>query len=262
MPTLFEFNVRKAANAFWAFAIHDGHHISPMLESYYQLNEDERLREEDPHTGCMAELPCNQFIVRTSRFQLDINRTLEKAIYRHPEMAWGLQVYRELPPEHLLQQLQQDYLSIYKKIDMWIAESIAAHGYFIVFDIHSYNAKRKSPDEIVDEVVNPQINLGTLYNDEKWRPVIDRFMATVSAQQVLDTNIDIRENVKFKGGQLAQYLLQKYGDKGCVLSVEFRKDFMDEWTGVPLTPVIQAYKQLLMHALKDLQNMLSDGSSR
>lgn len=262
MPTLLEYNVRKADSAYWAFAIHDGHHISPVLEEYYQLNEEERLREEDPHTGCMVELTCNQFIVHTSRFQLDINRKLEEAIYRSPDMAWGLQVYKELPPASLLQQLADDYQSIYAKIDQWIEETIAQHGYFIAFDVHSYNAKRQGPDEIVDEVSNPQINLGTLYNDEKWRPVIDQFMASISANQLLDQNIDIRENVKFKGGQLAQHLLRKYGDKGCVLSVEFRKDFMDEWTGVPFMPVVQAYKQLLMHALNDLQNMLPYGSTR
>lgn len=259
---LFEYNISKSDSPFWVFAIHDGHHIHDTLLPSLQLDEAGRLREEDPYTGSMAELPINQFIANTSRFQLDINRKLQDAIYLRPEQAWGLQVWKEQPTAPLLAQLQQDYQDLYRQIDTWIQATIDKHGYFIVFDLHSYNAKRQGPDEVVDTEANPQINLGTHYNLPKWRPVIEQFMRSMGSQQILDQDIDIRENIKFKGGQLAQHLIGKYGQQGCVLSVEFRKDFMDEWTGIPLMPMVQAYKQLLMHALSDLQKTTHHGAAR
>lgn len=262
MPTLFEFKVNRKDSPFWVFAIHDGHQVSPQVEPYLGIENADRLREEDPYTASMAELPINQYLVSTSRFQLDINRKKEKAVYLTPDLAWGLNVWKEQPSAVLLEQLYKEHTQAYEKIDAYIQDTIDKYGFFILLDIHSYNAKRPVPDAMVDTDKDPQINLGTHYNQPAWRFVIDEFMHSVSGQKLLDEPIDIRENVKFKGGHLAQHILDKFGDKGCVLSVEFRKDFMDEWTGIPYTPVIQAYKQLLMHVLQDLQKLELHGTTR
>ncbi len=253
MGNLFQFRVNKTESPYWAFAIHDSHQINERLLPYLQLDEKTRFREEDPHTGCMAELPINQFLVSTSRFQLDINRKIEDAIYLHPDQAWGLNVWKDLPAD-LIVALQSVHTDTYRQIDTLIEETILHYGYFMIWDLHSYNAKRESPNQQIDTQANPQINLGTFYNHPKWRSVIERFIKSVSVQKFRDEPIDIRENVKFKGGYLAQHLTSKYGDKGCVLSIEFRKDFMDEWTGVPYMPLIQSYKQLLLHVLTDFKN--------
>ena len=253
MGNLFQFRVNKSESPYWAFAIHDSHQIDEQLRPYLQIDEKTRFREEDPHTGCMAELPINQFLVSTSRFQLDINRKIEDAIYLRPDQAWGLSVWNDLP-EDMIQALQSVHKDTYQQIDTLIEETIHRYGYFMVWDIHSYNAKRDSADQPVDKQANPQINLGTFYNRPKWRYVIDQFIDSVASQQFMEAPIDIRENVKFKGGHLAQHLTSKYGEKGCVLSIEFRKDFMDEWTGVPYMPLIQSYKQLLLHVLTDFKS--------
>ncbi|MGO3307452.1 MAG: N-formylglutamate amidohydrolase, partial [Sphingobacterium sp.] len=252
MGNLFEFRVNKTDSPYWAFAIHDSHQIDERLIPYLQLNEQIRFREEDPHTGCMAELPMNQLLVSTSRFQLDINRKIEDAIYLHPDQAWGLTVWKDLP-EEMIRALQSVHTDTYMQIDALIEETICKYGFFMIWDLHSYNSKRASPDEVLNTAENPQINLGTFYNHPEWRHVIDQFIQSVSTQKFRDMPIDIRENVKFKGGYLAQHILAKYGDKGCVLSIEFRKDFMDEWTGVPYMPLIQSYKRLLLHVLTDFK---------
>ncbi|WP_437918476.1 N-formylglutamate amidohydrolase [Sphingobacterium sp. LRF_L2] len=262
MPALFEFQVRHAESPFWTFAIHDGHQVSPAILPYLQLDETQRLREEDPYTGSIAELPVNQFLVSTSRFQLDINRAPDDAIYLHPDQAWGLTVWKKELPKNLLQLLYHEHELIYKQIDHWIQETIKKHGYFVIFDIHSYNAKRGGPDDIVDKEKNPQINLGTAYNNPRWQAAIACFLQSVAKQNLFDTKIDIRENVKFKGGFLAQHLIRRFGEDGFVLSIEFRKDFMDEWTGIPYMPIVQSYKQLLMHTLKDLQEEVLHGLAR
>src|SRR5690606_9247813 len=140
-------------------------------------------------------------------------------------------------------------------IETLIQRTIDDHGYFVVFDIHSYNCKRSGPLEEVDHEANPQINLGTIYNHPKWRPLIQYFMTSIQNQTHLSQSIDIRENVKFKGGYLSKFINEKFGEKGCVLSIEFRKDFMNEWTGLPYQPIILEYKQLLLRTLKDLQKL-------
>ena len=41
-----------------------------------------------------------------------------------------------------------------------------------------------------------------------------------------------RENVVFEGRGLAWWVHDRYPRVGCVLALEFKKTFMDEWTGV------------------------------
>jgi hypothetical protein len=43
--------------------------------------------------------------------------------------------------------------------------------------------------------------------------------------------LDVRENVKFKGGELSKWVHRTFPTTGCCLAVEFKKTFMNEWTG-------------------------------
>jgi N-formylglutamate deformylase len=43
--------------------------------------------------------------------------------------------------------------------------------------------------------------------------------------------LDARENVAFEGRNLAWWVHDRYPRVGCVLALEFKKTFMDEWTG-------------------------------
>lgn len=251
MNQMTKYHINRVDSPFWAFAIHDGHQIEEELMPYMRLSETERLREEDPFTAAMAELPINQFIVGSSRFQLDINRNLENAIYLTPEQAWGLHVWNQLP-EAEVNRLRKEHAMIYQEIEALIQSTIDRYCFFFIFDIHSYNAKRESPTEEIDKEANPQINLGTAFIQPKWRHVIDLFSETFQKETLEGETIDIRENVKFKGGYLNQHLNSQYGQSGCVISIEFRKDFMDEWTGVPDPSKITACKQLLLNTLKNL----------
>lgn len=76
-------------------AIHDGHGVWPRLEAQMALDTAGRLREEDPFTAqFIADLP-NRIVVHRSRFEVDLNRASEGAIYLHPDQAWGLKVWQE-----------------------------------------------------------------------------------------------------------------------------------------------------------------------
>ena len=44
-------------------------------------------------------------------------------------------------------------------------------------------------------------------------------------------HLDVRENVRFFGGNFPRWVNGAFPGKGCALAIEFKKFFMDEWTG-------------------------------
>lgn len=253
MPISYLYQFENYRSPFWAFAIHDGHHVDADLEPYLNISSDDRLREEDPYTAILAELPFNRFVCGTSRFQLDLNRNKDGAIYLTPERSWGIKVWKTDLPQQFKDQLYESYDRVYQKIVQQIQNTIDRYGYFVIYDIHSYNALRAGPKTIVDEINNPQINIGTSHNNSKWRELTTLLLDVFSNSKDGQT-YDVRENIKFKGGFLSSYLNEQFGDKGCVFSIEFRKDFMNEWTGEVFPQKLQEYKQLLMQSIETLES--------
>ncbi len=260
MLLTYRFHVDKTNSPFWAFAIHDGHHIQKDLLDYLCLDEEARLREEDPYTGILAELPFNRFISATSRFQLDINRCKQGAVYLSPSQAWGLQVWKRDLPKIIVNKLYENHEAIFRIIDSQIQETIEKYGYFVIYDIHSYNAKREGSQAVIDYQNNPQINIGTAHNHSKWTDLTAMLIRILQKEKGGTHSFDVRENIKFKGGYLSKYINERYGDKGCVFSIEFRKDFMNEWTGELYPEKLQEYKQLLLHTVETLENYFAHES--
>lgn len=213
-------------------AIHDGHQIRPVLNAYFNLSAKQRLREEDPYTGLLAARFSNHIISNFSRFEVDLNRPRKKSIYLKPEDAWGLQVWRESLPQDELQESYRNYDHFYEVAEEYLQEIIDHHGYVIVYDLHTYNHRRGGPQsKPADPAQNPEINLGLGNIDlDKWRPVIDTFTHSYQQAWPGDHTPDIRENVKFEGGHFMHWIHERFGDKACAISIEFKKTFMDEWT--------------------------------
>jgi hypothetical protein len=80
---------------------------------------------------------------------------------------------------------------------------------------------------------------------QKWAAIIDRFKADLSAFDYLGRQLDVRENVKFRGGQFGRWTHENFPDSGCVISIEYKKFFMDEWTGTPDTRQLTAIRDSL-----------------
>jgi len=66
---------------------------------------------------------------------------------------------------------------------------------------------------------------------ERWASIVDRFMADLSSFDFLGRHLDVRENVKFKGGQFSRWIHETFPETGCAIAIEFKKFFMNEWTG-------------------------------
>ncbi|GAB3005594.1 N-formylglutamate amidohydrolase [Niabella terrae] len=254
MSDLSHYMVNDLGTPVMAFALHAGHAIAPRLRTYMLLSEAERAHEEDPYTGDMIfGLPVTTVRVRQSRFQLDLNRTREKSVYLHPDDAWGLRVWKPLPEEHL-RALYEAYDQFYERLKQLITDSIRQWGFFIILDVHSYNHRREGPFTPAAPDSHPEINIGTAYNHSRWQSLCDDYTAFLTGAADWLRPINIGQNIIFKGGAFAQWILENYGDQGAVLSIEFKKTFMDEWTGILDIDQFNRIKKLLSSGVVFLNN--------
>lgn len=227
-------------------AIHNGHDICPKTKANLGITEEVRLMEEDPKTELFAQICNNLIIGRQSRFEFDLNRTREKAVYLKPEDAWGLPVRKEPPKKEQIEQALQRYDNFYRRVTMIYEEMITTFGRFFVYDIHSYNHHRKGKDAPFDEPEkNPEIVLGTSNMDEKWFPLIDKIEERMKSFDFFGRSIDVRQNVRFPGGNFSRWTHKSFPGRICSVAIEFKKIFMDEWSGEFYPDVMNKLKELL-----------------
>ena len=215
-----------------ATAIHAGHDLRPAIASRTALDDDTRLREEDPFTDRLTSVGGSTVVAHRSRFEVDLNRTRDAAVYRAPEDAWGLELWRETPPAQEIERSRRLYDEFYVELGRRL-DALAHRGPFVVLDLHSYNHRRDGASEPpASDATNPEVNVGTGALDRaRWRRLVDRFKETLAAQEVCGRRLDVRENVRFRGGELSRWVDHRYEGRGCALAIEFKKVFMDEWNG-------------------------------
>jgi N-formylglutamate deformylase len=218
-----------------ATAIHDGHELRPELHRIVALSDAERLREEDPFTGAWTVIAPTRVVVHRSRFEVDMNRPREGSVYRTPAECWGLDLWHEPPTQDVLERSYAEYDGFYAHMQGLFDRLVREHGRFVVFDLHSYNHRRGGPDAPVDDPeANPEVNLGTGSIDRvRWSAVVETFLESMRAQRVAGRPLDVRENVRFKGGWFSTWIHRTYPETGVALAIEVKKTFMDEWTGEP-----------------------------
>ena len=82
-----------------------------------------------------------------SRFEVDLNRPREKAVYVTPDDCWGLDVWKEKPSPRnhrtLACRIRRLLLADQK---IFSPKREEKHGKFVLYDIHSYNHKRNGAD--------------------------------------------------------------------------------------------------------------------
>jgi N-formylglutamate amidohydrolase len=70
-----------------ATAIHAGSALRRECREMTALADVERLREEDPFTDRLIEDFPSRVVVHRSRFEVDLNRARDAAVYLTPEQA-------------------------------------------------------------------------------------------------------------------------------------------------------------------------------
>jgi N-formylglutamate deformylase len=248
----------KNSSPILALSLHSGHQIPQWLENSMAITSDEMLREEDPFTDIFASVFDSHILCTLSRFALDLNRPIEKAVYLTPDMAWGLNVFNETPEQEKLKKLREIHTVFYDFVTELIQRMIEMHGVLVVLDIHSYNHRRKGPDAPVDNPADsPDINIGTATRKtNRWDDLIQSFMMSLGKSEIEGRLLDVRENVKFKGGYFAEYIHERFTDSVCVLSLEYKKTFMDEWSGRVNNPVLQELVKTLHSKTPLIEDLL------
>lgn len=216
-----------------ALALHDGHTVRAEVGELLAIGAEERRREEDPFTAAWTAVGDHRVVAHRSRFEVDLNRPPEGAVYRTPEQAWGLEVWRRAPPAEVVERSMAIHRRFYARMGDLLARLAEEHGRFVVYDLHSYNHRRGGPDAPPDDAEdNPQVNLGTGSLDRaRWASLVDRFLADLAGHDFRGRRLDVRENVRFRGGGFAQWAHATFPASACVLAIEWKKTFMDEWTG-------------------------------
>jgi N-formylglutamate deformylase len=233
-----------------ACAVHDGHAVRPEIAACLRLADAQRRYEEDPYTGLWTTIAPTRIVARRSRFEVDLNRPRDKAVYIKPADAWGLEIWGCPPSPDIVARSLQAYDDFYAHLRLLLQRLVARHGRVVVFDLHSYNHVRDGAGAAyADPAQNPEINLGTgSLNRPRWARIVDRWLAEVRNCDYFGRRLDVRENVKFFGGHLPSWIHENFPETVCALAIEVKKFFMEEWTGQLDAQHHEALRQVLASA--------------
>ena len=143
--------VQRGAGPIVATAIHDGSGLRDEIRDMMKLAAPDRLREEDPFTGqAIVDVPTH-IIVHRSRFEFDLNRGADGAVYETPEQCWGLDVWHaplgDGDGRPLARHPRRIITGCSARCSTTSPPTIRASS---LLDVHSYNHRRDGPDGDAD----------------------------------------------------------------------------------------------------------------
>ena len=151
-------------------AVHDGAQFRPSLWENCLHSTYERWYEEDPCTKQMVQSMPIVISGRDSRFEYDLNRPPETAIF---DTAWGKQLWRNPLAEEEKTQSLAKHQNFYRIVHALIQKLEQLHQKVIVFDMHSYNWKRWDREV-------PVWNLGTSnINNDRFGDIVEEWRKTL-----------------------------------------------------------------------------------
>ncbi|WP_299242120.1 N-formylglutamate amidohydrolase [uncultured Aquimarina sp.] len=219
-------------------AVHDGHQFRKELWDNCLHTEYERWYEEDPATKQMVRSHPIVIAGCDSRFEYDLNRDPENAIY---EDAWGKQLWKNpLKPDTKERSLQKHY-NFYSIVNALVSKIESKYGAAIVYDMHSYNWRRWDREV-------PVVNLGTSNIDN------ERFGLFATSWSNLLSEIKLPNDIKttaaindtFQGnGYFLKYITKNFRNT-LVLATEFSKIYCHELEYVMYPEVVYRIEQELI----------------
>ena len=223
-------------------AVHDGHQFRSELWSNCKHTEYERWYEEDPETKNMVHTHPIVIAGLDSRFEYDLNRAPETAIYTD---AWGKQLWHTPLSEQMKEKSLLKHDAFYKVVHALITKIEEKFGCCIVYDMHSYNWQRWDREV-------PTWNLGTAnvdnqkYGDfiESWREILEQMPLPNKIKSTSKINDTFQGN-----GYFLKYITQNF-DNTLVLATEIAKVYCDELNQILYPEVVSAVEKYLQVALK------------
>lgn len=223
-------------------AVHDGHQFRKSLWENCLHSEYDRWFEEDPETKEMIKTHPIIIAGCDSRFEYDLNRAPESAIY---EDAWGKQLWKSPLSENEKQISLTKHTNFYKVVNVLIAKLEELFKKVIVYDMHSYNWKRWNREV-------PTFNFGVTNIDIKLYEVeVEKWRKSLSEIK-LPNNIKSTSliNDVFKGnGYFLKYITSNFKNT-LVLATEVSKIYCDELTQIMFPEVVSTIEKSLRTKLK------------
>ncbi|WP_149193176.1 N-formylglutamate amidohydrolase [Luteimonas suaedae] len=236
-----------------AVALHDGHAMRDSLRPYLAFDDAALRRDEDPLTGLLTSVGDVRIRVRRSRFEVDLNRPRDKALSTDPADTWGLRIWQgPLPPDEIERSLAI-HDRFYAMIHELLERLLARWGCLLLLDIHSYNHRRDGANAApAPPSENPDIDLGvTTLDRDRWGNALAHFTDALRATPVGGRAPDVRENVRYPtGGHFPESLYAEYGERLCVITPEYKKIYMDEWTAQADIAVVEDLRTGLEQAVR------------
>ena len=238
------YSVSGEASPVIGVAMHSGHQISDDIARLMAVTEETRLREEDPFTEQFIESIPFRIVVEQSRFGVDLNRVIEKAVYLKPEDAWGIRVWKTQPPDELVQALRQQHQEFYEHLGQILSEVQTQFGRFVVVSSHTYEQARGEPEK------SPDIDVCTWLVEEPWQSLIDSFVCSLRAQSFRGRSLEVKQNTRFAPHNLEMWQATSFPNS-CCFAVEIAKElFMtDNLLGV-IPERLAALKELMQNAIQ------------
>ncbi|NVK51541.1 MAG: N-formylglutamate amidohydrolase [Flavobacteriaceae bacterium] len=224
-------------------AVHDGHQFRKELWDNCLHTEYERWFEEDPATKEMIQSHPIVIAGMDSRFEYDLNREPETAIYTD---AWGKQLWKNPLPQEMKEKSLAKHHNFYKVVVALIAKLEEKFGICIVYDMHSYNWKRWDREV-------PTWNLGTTNVDsnrfgnaiETWRATLEKMPLPNGIKSTSKINDTFQGN-----GYFLKCITQNFNNT-LVLATEIAKVYCDELAQIMYPEVVSAVENYLKTELKN-----------
>lgn len=232
-----------------ATAIHSGHHVDAALLPWMEIDERDRLFEEDPATDRLIHDCGSAIWGLDSRAEYDLNRPPAEAVPLSPDVFWGTRVFRARPPDEILSLSLEKHREFHEFLLGAVGALLDRFGRCVVYDIHSYNLSRQVSKGIVHP---PLFNLGTaLLNRDRWASAIEAWLDRLGGIVVPGIPTTVAENKVFSGrGELCRRLTA-WDPRVLVLPTETAKVYMDERSGEEFPEIIEALGSSLCLAIRE-----------
>jgi len=223
-------------------AVHNGNQFRRDLWDNCLHTAYHRWFEEDP---CTKEFIKTHPIVIAgcdSRFEYDLNRTPENAIY---EDAWGKKLWKEpLAPKAIEKSLAK-HAAFYSVVHSLITKLEEKFGAVVVYDMHSYNWRRWDREV-------PVVNLGAANVDinrfgdfvETWR----QSLSELELPHGIESTAKINDTF-YGNGYFLKFITQSFRNT-LVLATEFKKIYCNELDETIFPEVVCAIEQQLQQKIK------------
>jgi len=214
-------------------AIHSGGNFREELKEKTLLTSFERWQEEDPHTEEFIKACPIRLIGLDSRYEYDLNREPKEAVYK---LAWGKEVWKSELEEWQKSKSLVKHNKFYLVVETLIKTLESKFEKVFVYDLHSYNYKRK---EATREY--PLFNLGTkaLKDRGRYSEEIDFLLGELKGVTLREEKNTTRENDVFGGkGYLARYIAENFTNT-VDFAIEVKKVYADENSGEKHEDIIE-----------------------